>query len=305
MKLTTAFAILLAAISVGIVNANTPLSDAFVNGDLTINEGFEVAFASRPLWHFGQSNNNKPCYPAPCFNAAGQQYGLNPTPWPNAGQGCPNPGPIGSGNSFPTYYTITRCNDVEVRVAYNLYFQKDRWSDVLVARGHMHDWERIIVIWRRDSDNMWRRKELLKSFHAGYMHDDWATIQNTINYNNPDEQAGKDKDGAKIYVGWGKHAMFSTRNTGWNDPFSQGCSREFRSRDWRYLPTGRGDLVFAGGNSDLGRKIQNVNWGSAASNPVVVEQGVCGAQKGGYTACSLADGGLEKGEEGNGRGKEG
>ena len=166
-------------------------------------------------------------------------------------------------------------------------------------------WWKIIVIWRRDSDNMWRRKELLKSFHSGYTHDDWATIQNTINYNNLEEQAGKDKDGAKIYVGWGKHAMFSTRNTGWNDPFSQGCSREFRSNDWRYLPTGRGDLVFAGTTSDLGRKIQSVNWGSATSNPTVVEQGVCDAQNGGFTACSLVDGGLLEGEEGSGSGEEG
>lgn len=67
---------------------------------------------------------------------------------------------------------------------------------------------------------------------CSYMHDDWNTVQNTINYDNLDEQDGKDKDGAKIYVGWGKHAMFSQRNTGWNDEISQGCGREFRSRDW-------------------------------------------------------------------------
>lgn len=65
-----------------------------------------------------------------------------------------------------------------------------------------------------------------------YMHDDWATVQNTFNYDNTDEQAGRNKDGAKIYVGWGKHAMFADRNTGWNDVVSQGCGREFRSADW-------------------------------------------------------------------------
>lgn len=30
----------------------------------------------------------------------------------------------------------------------------------------VHDWERIIVIWRREN-NQWFRKELLKSFHTG------------------------------------------------------------------------------------------------------------------------------------------
>lgn len=69
-------------------------------------------------------------------------------------------------------------------------------------------------------------------FNSSYMHDNWDTVQNTINYDNIDEQDGKDKDGAKIYVGWGKHAMFADRNTAWNDEFSQGCGREFRSRDW-------------------------------------------------------------------------
>lgn len=69
-------------------------------------------------------------------------------------------------------------------------------------------------------------------FNSSYMHDNWSTVQNTINYDNIDEQDGRDKDGAKIYVGWGKHAMFADRNTNWNDLFSQGCGREFRSRDW-------------------------------------------------------------------------
>jgi len=40
------------------------------------------------------------------------------------------------------------------------------------------------------------------------MHDNWDAVQNTFDYNNPDEQNGKNKDGAKVYVGWGKHAMF-------------------------------------------------------------------------------------------------
>lgn len=41
---------------------------------------------------------------------------------------------------------MTRCADAEVRVAYHLYFQKDGWSNVLLARGHMHDWERVSIL---------------------------------------------------------------------------------------------------------------------------------------------------------------
>jgi len=48
MKPTIVVNSLVAVLSAGVVYANTPLSDTFVNGDLTNSEGFEIAFASRP-----------------------------------------------------------------------------------------------------------------------------------------------------------------------------------------------------------------------------------------------------------------
>jgi hypothetical protein len=67
------------------------------------------------------------------------------------------------------------------------------------------------------------------------MKDVWEKIPNTFDYDNIDEQGGKNKDGAKLYVGWAKHAMFNQPNTAWNDEPSQGCEREYRSRDWWYV----------------------------------------------------------------------
>lgn len=138
--------------------------------------------------------------------------------------------------------------------------------------------------------------------HSGYDLEPWASIQNTITHSTPAEQGGRDKDGAKIYVGWGKHAMFSTRNTGWNDPASQGCQREFRGRDWWFLPTREGGeaggLVWAGKGGEVGGRIAAVGWGGATSDPVRVEEGVCAVGEGGYVACRLAEGeGEEGGEE--------
>lgn len=263
--------------------ANTPLSDAFVLNDIATNEGKEIAYASRPLWHFGQSQSRAPCYPTWALTPDGKQAGVNPGPWSDASSGCPHPGPYGLSNPFPTYYTVSYCGDDELRVVYNLYFQKDGWSNTLISLGHMHDWERIIVIWRR-TGGQWTRRELLKSFHSGYMHDNWKDVQNTFNDDNWNEQDGKDKDHAKIYVGWGKHAMFSTRNTGWNDAVSQGCGREFRSRDWWYSPT-RDYLIPSGADSDMGQELSNFNWGSADSIPFIVEERVCKERVGGFTAC--------------------
>ncbi|KAG0638526.1 hypothetical protein HOY80DRAFT_967119 [Tuber brumale] len=262
--------------------ANVPLDDAFVQNDMSSNAGFEIAFASRPLWHFGKSRGNKPCYPSPAL-INGNQHGTNPDGFPRAGTGCADPGPGGPGNPFPTYYTVNSCRTDELRVAYHIYFSHDGFSNGVIAKGHMHDWERIIVIWRRES-GQWYRKELLKSFHTGYMHDNWDKVQNTFDYSNPDEQAGKNKEGAKIYVGWGKHAMFAQRNTGWNDEASQGCGREFRSADWWYLPT-RSDLINTAPGSSEANTLSALNWGSADSQPWVVANRVCDAKEGGFTAC--------------------
>ena len=116
------------------------------------------------------------------------------------------------------------------------------------------------------------------------MKENWASIQNTFDEPDSTVQNAKDRDHPKIYIGWGKHAMFSTRNTGYNDPLSQGCTREFRSNDWWYLPK-VDDLIHAGVNSTAGAEIASFNWGSADSTPPIVESKICMAKEGGYTSC--------------------
>ncbi|KAI5789698.1 hypothetical protein DFH27DRAFT_614318 [Peziza echinospora] len=276
----------LAGEMLGQVRANTPLDDTFVQNDLLYNNGREIAWASRPMWHFGESRDNKPCYPSAALTPDGLQHGVNPTLYPNAAEGCPDPGPRGGGaNPFPTYFTVTSCDPNELRVAYHLYFVKDGWSDAVIAKGHMHDWERIIVTWKRNpATKFWTRTNLLKSAHSGYMEDSWGGIQNTFDEALTSEQNGKDKDHPKIYVGWGKHAMFSQRNTAFNDRISQGCGREFRSDDWWYMPK-RVDMVPAGNGTVEGDRMKSKNWGSANSGPWVVELKVCGEKEGGYIKC--------------------
>ena len=78
--------------------------------------------------------------------------------------------------------------------------------------------------------------------------------------------------------------MFADRQTGFNDKISQGCGREFRSRDWWYNPK-KEDLVLSGRNSTMGELISSFDWGSADSPPPIVEDRVCSEKKGGYIAC--------------------
>lgn len=79
----------------------------------------------------------------------------------------------------------------------------------------------------------WRVGFLLtRPWRSRYQEESWDSVPSTINYDNISEDNGKNQDGAKIYVGWTKHAMFSDVSTTWRDQVSQGCSREYRSRDW-------------------------------------------------------------------------
>ena len=135
---------LLLAPLLGRVAANTPLSDAVVNASLAASDlrGYEIAMASRPMWHFASmrpmlyTKDYEACYPTAALNAAGQQHGTEPNNWPDAATGCVSAGPPGVGNPFPTYWTVTRCGDNELRVVYSLYFQHDGFSNLLIAKGH-------------------------------------------------------------------------------------------------------------------------------------------------------------------------
>ena len=149
----------------------------------------------------------------------------------------------------------------------------------------VHDWERIVVVWQRDrATASWKRASILKSMHSGYQAKSWSSIQSTFNHDNPGENGGKDKDGAKIYSGWAKHPFFDTQETRWKDSISQGCQREFRNNEWWYMPEFE-DMVWAAKESPEGMKLATFNWGEATGVPWVVEDGICGKGDGGYVKC--------------------
>ncbi|CCX33375.1 hypothetical protein FPQ18DRAFT_287940 [Pyronema domesticum] len=276
-----------------LTTANTPLSDELVQSSMFTNDtrGFEIAMASRPMWHFASMRpaffigQRSTCYPSSALTADGKQQGTPPNKWPDASTGCADPGPRGAGNPFPTYWNVKKCQDDEIRVIYSLYFQHDGFSNVLLAKGHMHDWERIVVSWKRNPQTgEWRRDQLLKSMHSGYQAKAWNSVQSTFTYNNTNENNGKDKDGPKIYVGWAKHPNYDTKETGWRDSISQGCQREYRSDQWWYLPT-EDDMIWAAKESPEGKRMATFDWGSATGGPWVVEDDICSKKDGGYIAC--------------------
>jgi hypothetical protein len=111
--------------------------------------GIELANRYAPIYFFGQAMDQPPCYPTWAFGGSPTTpdvYDLAhqtpPAPqceYPDVGCNCRNPGvPIGNpGPAFPIYYSFERCNETEVRVVYNLFYEKDGAEVVdVVDTGH-------------------------------------------------------------------------------------------------------------------------------------------------------------------------
>ncbi|KAK4160189.1 hypothetical protein QBC43DRAFT_325833 [Cladorrhinum sp. PSN259] len=263
--------------------AVTPVSNTAMESLLNAG-GVDLAYAAGPMFFFGQAMNRPPCYPTNATTAQGAQ-----TPsaalcdFPNVGCNCRQPG-VGISNpgpSFPVYYTYNRCTPTEVRVAYNLFYEKDGTNPDQVF-GHRYDWERVIVIWTQQTPNTnWIPTTLLISQHSGYQSIAWAQIQNTFSTEDASLPRGGDnglqnRDHPKVYVAWSKHAHYQDRNTGWNDPISQLTGNAFRSQDWWYFPN-KNDYLRADRSTSLGSLIAGFDWGSASSNPASVHDGLCNA----------------------------
>lgn len=259
--------------------AVTPIPDGKMT-DLLNAGGVQLARAAQPMWFFGQSQNQPPCYPAWAVWRGQQSPGGEPCNFPDVGCNCRHPG-INIGNpgpEFPIYYTYNKCNSNEIRVAYNIFFEKDGYAFLGLA-GHRYDWERVIVVWAKGADGKWRPARLFMSQHSGYDKKDWRDIQNTFSSKDAGKPRGGDNgrqnlDHPKVYVGWAKHAIFHDRNTGWNDPASQSFDRAFRSQDWWYYHSER-SYIRADGSTEIGKQIAALNWGEASSNPLNVHNGLC------------------------------
>lgn len=261
-----------------------------------LNDGaLELADRYAPMWFFGQALNHPPCYPTWAFGgspSSSDVYDSNhKTPaaaqceYPDVGCGCRKPGVAihNAGPEFPIYYTFKRCNETEVRVVYNLFYEKDGAKVIgVIDTGHGYDWERVIVIHSRDASNMWAPSRALLSSHSGYHNLAWGNIQNTLTTEEIRAGAANDPNGVrnndhpKVYVSWSKHAHFDTRNTGWNDPLSQSTDNAFRSNDWWHY-VDKKYYILSDNSTDAGKALGSVDWGSATSNPPYVQADVCSA----------------------------
>jgi hypothetical protein len=190
-------------------SAATSVSDDQMNSWLN-SDGLALADAYAPIYFFGQSQNQPPCIPTWAFGGAPD---LNDTftadhqtpaapqcDYPNVGCNCRNPG-VGIGNPsppFPIYYSFKKCNDNEVRVAYNLFYEKDGAEFIGIETGHNYDWERIVLVHSKDArSGQWSPSKMLASAHSGYNGYNWGDIQNTLTTEQVKAGNAKDPNGVK------------------------------------------------------------------------------------------------------------
>jgi len=111
---------------IGTALAVTPITDGQMS-DLLNAGGVSLAMLAQPMWFFGQALNHPPCYPTWATQNGQQTASGALCSWPDAGCHCRNPGvSIGNaGPDFPIYYSYQKCTATEIRVAYNVFYEKD------------------------------------------------------------------------------------------------------------------------------------------------------------------------------------
>jgi hypothetical protein len=237
------------------------------------------------MWFFSTALGHPDCYPTWAFLPNGTR--TPPAPlcnWPDTSCGCRTPlsegvQPGNPGPQFPIYFSVKQCSENDIRVAYNLFYEKDGFAVGMGSNGHPWDWERVIVRWSH-SDEGRRQAELILSQHSGYTHIPWPSIRSTISPSSLQLPKGgpdglKNLDHPKVYVAWSKHPNYDHPDTKWRDIVSQSTPYAYRGQDWWTFVEGS-EYVQSDRGSVVGGMMGGLEWGEADSTPVVVHEGLCG-----------------------------
>jgi len=136
MGLSTVMRVALMACVPSVLAIQTSIGDDLMT-DLFNQGGVGLAMRSAPIWFFSQALRHPPCYPTKSFQDGRQTRPAAVCPWPDTGCNCRKPGvpTAHQGPDFPIYFTYKRCAADKVRIAYNLFYEKDGFSP---DRGNGH-----------------------------------------------------------------------------------------------------------------------------------------------------------------------
>ncbi|CAG8797219.1 7672_t:CDS:1, partial [Racocetra fulgida] len=156
-----------------------------------------LVLAGAPQWNMARAKDHDSCAPDHAIINNGEQHPpATRYTWPTTDEGgC---GDITYDN-LATYYSKKWCDDDHFRVIYTLYIPKDGFSGSILGEefGHDHDFESIVVSWKRITGT-WYRDELIMSRHKGWDHKPWDEV---LSFNSDGTEEGEGLEFPKIFVG--------------------------------------------------------------------------------------------------------
>ncbi|KAH9223774.1 hypothetical protein DL95DRAFT_492946 [Leptodontidium sp. 2 PMI_412] len=249
----------LGALTSGVL-ANTPIDNS-----VFVNDPFTAVKAAAPLWHF----DTKTCFPTAATQLDGSQTKnltedacmlLGPL-----NQGCPVQAPQTQqaqlSTSFPTYYTIRKC---------------DKDASWRVDTGHPYDWEWAAVKFVQNTQGQYIRDGIWLEQDGNHPYITWGNIPNTFDGEADKLQnSNKNRDHPKAYFGKWKHNV----DVVFNDKFANDClgaivnKKDYHSDDYQY---------FAADNLVVGLAVPAIyKYGNADSTPTAFEASgrydICGS----------------------------
>ncbi|KAF7557395.1 hypothetical protein G7Z17_g649 [Cylindrodendrum hubeiense] len=292
------------------VHAATQLSDSTLQ-DLLNQGGSILAETYGPVWNFDAVATNPSCYPTWAFGGNPNQHngdvydsdhqspGGDECQYPNVGCNCRTVGASSrKGPQFPIYYTYNKCSDSEVRVSYNLFYEKDGFNWLFVHTGHPYDWENVIVSITRDDGGNWNPTSLLLGGHGTWWTQSWNDLytvdRSAIDAGENLNLQKANADHPMVYPSWAKHANFPDPSPWIARPLHQiwsyqsTCNAIRGTSVWAY--TELGNYVRADRSTEAGQAIDGANWGGATGTPVWVHytKGICAVE--GNTRCGWGTG---------------
>ncbi|KAI4257026.1 MAG: hypothetical protein L6R42_005902, partial [Xanthoria sp. 1 TBL-2021] len=152
---------------------------------------------------------------------------------------------------------------------------------ILSELGHKHDWEGIVVKWKKDPEgDWWHRAGAIYNKHCMRDHYTWDQL-NTVNVDVPgtsdvtNEATGLNRKHPKVYVGFFSHASFPEINKSRKTIFNSECPKyrdllgnEYRSNDWWRMPRAENIRPVGDIHADW-------DYGSASSTPPSNAKNMC------------------------------
>lgn len=236
----------------------------------------DFALAARPYWKLSQMQGQDTCWPSYATNSSDKVVApAELKAWPEAAGGtCPK-----TNTSFPTYWNAKQCSEDEIRVHYSLFFVKDGFKFLdSELFGHSYDWERIIVIYKRNTtngDKNWHRDTALLSQHNGYGKYNWEDLKTS--QEDDLDNLGSNNDHPTIYTAWAKHSMYPDAHTSAASIYDELTDLAYRDDHYKHFNT-PDELIEVAQKTKIWDIMQNYkDWGHATSTPPSVYDSICSA----------------------------